>query len=120
MDSIEFTGDYSGALVPDPVVCTLFEAFRPSGPDHTWWGGISLVGFAPVEGMSVSGTADITINDTTGTLSIDYYVGTINTQLTDDGLLKTAVDSSVGHSITVVEIPTAVDETTWGVLKSRR
>ena len=131
MDSIEFRGDYSVALVPDPSVSTLFEESRPSGPDHTWWGGSSGVGFAPVAGTSVSGTADIIINDTTGTFSIDYYAMGLNGTGSVEGRSEQEVaeqddrhtglmDSSVAHSITVIEIPTAVHETTWGVLKSRR
>jgi hypothetical protein len=69
-----------------------------------------------VAGTSASGTVDIIINDTTGTFSIDYYVRYIG----NHGPRLVGADSSVAHSITVVEIPTAVDETTWGVLKSRR
>ena len=111
MDSIEYTGDYSSAIVYDDSVSIFFEESRPSGPDHTWWAGISRVGFEAVEGTSVSGAADIIINDTTGTFSIDYY-------LAWNGFA--GIDSSLGHSITVGEITTAVQETTWGVLKSRR
>ena len=140
MDSIEFTGDYSGALAPDPFVRTLFEAFRPSGPDHTWWGSSSGLRFDPVVGTSASGTANIIINDTTGTFSIDYFVmglaslgdtvgGTFGREIyfegcsgecRDPGNSGGRGDSSMAHSITVSGITTAVQETTWGALKSRR
>ena len=108
MDSIEFTGDYSSAIVYDDSVSIFFEESRPSGPDHTWWGGISIQCFMPVEGTSASGTVDIIINDTTGTFSIDYY-------LAWNGFAE--LDSSLAHSITVGEITTAVTPQSWGQIK---